>query len=328
MYKEAEYVERCKARGLDEAGVAAALGRVRALEKEAAGPHGTLKGVGLAAVEKHVTSLAAAGGEDEAGVMALARYFAVLGEDAITIRLLAYLLPVGVLPAMAERLETLEGKAARERVMRGVTVPPVGAAPEDYPAGTAAFTKALEAELGAAKAHRVLAWNVHGIPAAAYAEERERYLEAASVDEWLLGFHERKVATLARHAADGTLWFEQKITPAVVDFVRDNPEILGGVRKGDTLYVTKIPYDPDRYLKSGDRLERRRLACHCPLAASSITAEGAGVPSLWCSCSAGYEKFIFDTVFGVELEAEVLASALAGDELCRYALRLPPSVKR
>jgi hypothetical protein len=145
------------------------------------------------------------------------------------------------------------------------------------------------------------------------------------VETWAAGYHARQVAVLERHAADGELWFEQRITRQVVDFVRGSPEILGAVREGDFLMTTKIPYDPDRYLSSKDPLERRRLACHCPLAASSIKAEGAGVPASWCACSAGYEKALFDAVFGEETEVRVLESVLGGAERCRFAVRIPDS---
>ncbi|HAE21758.1 MAG TPA: hypothetical protein DCG47_05470 [Spirochaetaceae bacterium] len=323
MQYEQEFRERCAARGLAPDDTHAALMRIRSLESALAKGGSSLERPSLALVEAHLEALAERGEADAAAIMAMARYFSVAREEAIAIRLLAFLLPIGVLPAMAGRLEALEGPSARDRVMRGITLPPVGAAPEAYPAATAAFTRALEKELGREKAERVLCWNVHGLSAESFAHERERYLALGSVDAWLKDYHERQVEVLAKHAKDGTLWFEQKITERVVDFVRERPEILGGVREGSTIYATKIPYDPDRYMMATDPLERRRLACHCPLAASSITAEGAGVPSLWCSCSAGYEKFLFDVVFAADSRTRVVKSVLAGDELCRFAIDLP-----
>jgi hypothetical protein len=323
MKHEREFRERCATRGLSPEDTQAAIGQVRALEGALQKDGADLERPVLAFIEAYLADLAARGEASAALIMALARYFSVAREEAIAIRLLAYLLPMGVLPAMADRLEALEGPLARDRVMRGITPPPEGTAPEAYPAVTAAFTRALERELGKEKAERVLCWNVHGLAAESFAKERERYLALGSVDAWLKDFHDRQVAVLAAHAKDGTLWFEQKITERVVDFVRERPEILGGVREGSTIYATKIPYDPDRYIQSGDPLERRRLACHCPLAASSIRSDGAGVPALWCSCSAGYEKFLFDVVFAADTKTRVVKSVLAGDELCRFAIELP-----
>ncbi len=202
-------------------------------------------------------------------------------------------------------------------------MPPLDAPLETYPEAAARFVRGLEAELGTAKAERLLAWNVHGLSAAPFLEERSRLRELGSIDDWLADYHRRQVAALRARAADGQPWFEQDITAEVADFVELNQEILGGVRRGDQIFVTKIPYAPTRYLAARDRLERRRLACHCPLAASSIDEGGAGVPPLWCNCSAGYVKFRFDVVFGRETEASVIGSALAGEELCRFAIRIP-----
>jgi len=325
MKFEKEFRERCTVRGLDDLAVERAVRQVLELERRQIQRGASLERPILAGVEVMIADAVAAKEAVQEVIMALARYFAVAKEDALAIRLLAYLLPIGVLPTMVERLSALEGDVAAGRVMKGISLPPEGARPEDYPGATKAFVMALETELGPDKARRVLTCNVHGIPPEAFAGERERLLEIGSIDVWLADYHARQMDILKRHVDDGTLWYEQRITPAVVDFVRARQEMLSGVRDGDSIFITKIPYDPDRFIASKDPLERRRLACHCPLAASSITAEGAGVPSSWCACSAGYEKFRFDVIFGEETEATVLASVLAGDELCRFAVKIPAS---
>lgn len=330
VHRVDEFVARCRSKGLDDAAIQEAIEVVEGLQAEARGPSGTLSDAALPAVESFIARrLAKAGdaGLPEGALLAMARYFVVIGRQDAAIRLLAYVNPVGVLPAMADRLDRLEGAELRDRVVAGVRFPAPGSPPEAYPAATARFVTSLVDELGKDDASLALAWNVHGIPASAFEGEKARLRELGSIDAWLADRHERQVAELARHAADGTLWFEQAITPAVVEFVRARPEIQAGVRQGDRIYTTKIPYDPAAYLASGDPLERRRLACHCPLAASSITADGAGVPAVWCACSAGYTKFMFDVVFGEETKAEVVASVLAGDDLCRFAIRIPESMK-
>ena len=234
MYMEAEYKERCAARGLSEAAVGEALAVVAGLDAAARGPDGTLRHVPLAAVEAHIARAFAAGSPPEATLLALARYFTVLGLgekegpggagatgaaeakahlNGLVARLLAYLSPIGILDAMSGRLAALEGEEIRARVMAGVAIPPAGAPPEAYPPATAAFVAALGREAGPERARRVLAWNVHGIPPEAFAGERTLFLAAPSIQAWLDGYHARQVAVLERHAADGTLWFEQRITP-------------------------------------------------------------------------------------------------------------------
>ncbi len=328
MYKETEFVERLKGKGLDEDSIRSSLRTVSRLRAALASGGFSLAGPDLSIVETWIADMLAEGEPAAELLLSLARYFSVSGEPALAIRLLAYLSPIGVLPAMSDRLASLEGSSVRDRIMSRISVPPEGSPPEAYPEAAARFASVLKEELGESEARRVLAWNVHGIPPEAFVEERERFLELGSIDEWLLDYHRRQVEVLSGHAKNGTLWFEQKITQAVVDFVRDRQEILSGVRAGDIIYVTKIPYDPDRFLKATDPLERRRLACHCPLAASSITPKGAGVPPLWCACSAGYSKFRFDIVFGEETEASVVNSVLSGDDFCRFAVRIPRAFSR
>jgi len=323
-----EFIESLKRRGLDEGSIRESVKTIQAMESWLEGKGFSLSEPSIEPVEAWIAERLGSGEPASDFLVPAIRYFAAAREEAIAIRLMAYLLPVGILPAMADRLARLEGQAIRDRVMAQVAIPAEGSPPESYPPATARFSESLEAELGAEKARQVLTWNVHSISAESFAEERRRFLELGSVDAWLADYHDRQVSVLKKHAEDGTMWFEQQITPAVVDFVEARPEILGGVRKGDTIYVTKIPYDPDRYLRTTDSLERRRLACHCPLAAASITESGAAVPSRWCACSAGFAKVRFDVVFGEETEAFVLDSVLAGSQSCRFAVKIPQSINR
>lgn len=325
MKKEEAFRERCLSRGLGAEATEAGVERLRRFEAGLGGAG--LDDSSLGMVEAGIARLVAKGVLSEEGLLDLARYYVVAGADDIAIRLLAYSLPIGVLPVLAERLASIEGDEARERVMRGVSVPPPGSPPEAYPQAAGAFARALEKELGPERARRILTCNVHAIPASAFAAERAAFLEAPSAEAWAKGYHERQVAVLERHASDGSLWFEQRITRRVVDFVRESPEILGGVREGDFLMVTKIPYDPDGYLGARDPLERRRLACHCPLASSSITEGGAEVPASWCACSAGYEKALFDAVFGEEVEVRATETVLGGSERCRFSVLIPSSAR-
>lgn len=334
MRGEEELTKLLGSKGYGKEEVAAALESLRDLGEELAAKGLSFDRPPTAAVEdwlaRRFASPDAPGGGTigaERLLRVLALYYSLVKENALAIRILAYLLPIGVLPAMAGRVESLHGPEVRGQVETVAGIPAPGSPPEAYPSATARFVTALRETLGEEMAAKALAWNVHGIPASAFAAERERFLELGSIDGWLADYHRRQVETLARHAESGELWFEQRITPAVVDFVASRQEVLAGVRRGDKILVTKIPYDPEAWLSERDPVRRRRLACHCPLAASSITGAGAEVPALWCSCSAGFAKFRFDVVFGEETEAEVLASVLAGEELCRFAVKIPESLQ-
>ena len=337
MRAEKEFRERCALRGVSGAGLEKALGAAAELAAvlESA-PPGKAGIDAKRAVAGHVARLASEGRSDPGTLFALARYCAVLGESEAAIWLLSAISPIGILEAHGARLARLEGEALAGTVMEGLPIPPPGSPPEAYPAATAEFMRRLAAVLPPERLRKVLCWNVHDIPAAAFDLEKSRLAELGSIDLWLADRHERELAVLERHAAEGTLWFEQRITPRVVDFVRGNQEILAGRREGDRILATKIPYDPDRWLVETDPGEKRALACHCPLAAATLRArnetvapgdegmKGApAIPPAWCDCSGGYTKFMFDTVFGTQTEATLLESVLAGDDRCRFAIRIP-----
>ena len=115
---------------------------------------------------------------------------------------------------------------------------------------------------------------------------------------------------------------EQIITQRVVDLVAKNPEILSAVRRGDTLYVTKIPYDPDAYLATNDSRYRRYYACHCPFVREAILRGETDISANWCYCSGGFVKYPYEVILGKELKVDLLQSVLKGDSVCRFAIHL------
>lgn len=384
MYMQAEFEERCRGRGLDEKAIAGAVGVVLDFVRFVRTDVDAPLCIDAAGLDMAMAGLSADGTCDENTIMAVARYCSVTGNGAAAIRALAYLLPVGVLPAMLDRVGQLRGQGVADRIAGKVSIPAAGTPPEAYPEATASFVGALVEEVGTEQAYEILAWNVHGIPAAAFDDDARSLAVAASVDVWLAERHQRLLTELREHADKGTLWYEQKITQEVVDWLAGHQEVQTGVRVGNDILITKIPYDPDAWLRETDVARRRHLACHCPLARSTLlkkagdlaTADGpaaggpvigggygtdsqagtasqpgtgsqpesgsqpvsdnqpgtdnwpeAGtgvrVPALWCACSAGYTKFRFDVVFGQETKARVVSSVLAGDDVCRFAVRIP-----
>jgi hypothetical protein len=59
------------------------------------------------------------------------------------------------------------------------------------------------------------------------------------------------------------MFYANEIDEEVVEYVRKNPEIMGGVRVGDVIYETKIPYMAKKFLHEKDEKMKRYYACHC-----------------------------------------------------------------
>ncbi|MEI6510086.1 MAG: DUF6144 family protein [bacterium] len=323
MIKQEEaFKERCKARGLDEAQTEEALAFIGEFEKAYASAGMDMENITPEEMKEYVGDLLKQRKNEEGRILALARYSYLLKNEPVYLLFTQIFGSYGVLPSIAERAKQLAGEGIGEELFKGIEVPPLGSLPEAFPPVVQEMMARMASRLPSELCRKILAGNHHGIPASAFDEERARYEKASSVDEYLKDRHARMVDELQQHCDENKLWYEQKITQRVVDFVKSNQELLSAVREGDTLYVTKIPYNPDKYLTESDPLIKRYLACHCPLAASTILKEGAVVPPTWCYCSAGYEKTLFDNVFGESLEVEVKQSVLDGSERCRFAISL------
>jgi hypothetical protein len=117
----------------------------------------------------------------------------------------------------------------------------------------------------------------------------------------------------------------EEITPEVVEFVRGNQEICTGIRRGDKVYKTKIPYAPAQFLKDRDPTMRKYYSCHCQLVRTALRDGKPKIPATFCYCSAGYEKLHFDAIFGKPVEVELLETPLKGDARCRFAIKIPKS---
>ena len=322
--REKEFREYLLTREQGEAQIEKAVETVRDFEGELGDK--TVESVTLEDLRGYLASLVSRRENSLDRLVALSRYFYATDRNDLYIYFTTVLGGRTVLPSISARLESLVDEETMRGVFDGVEMPPLGSPPEDVPYVTQRLMERLQEELPPEVYRRVLAGNHHRIPLEAFDGLRKLYEESGSIDEFLKGRHEKAVATLEGHLADGKVWYEQEITPRVVEFVRGNQEMLGGVRRGDRIYFTKIPYDPDAYLGEDDPLMKRYHACHCPLARSSIITGDPEVSPEWCYCSGGYGKLPFETIFGEELEVELLESVLAGDPRCRFSVTIPEGI--
>jgi hypothetical protein len=226
---------------------------------------------------------------------------------------------------LSKHIASVLGEKKRDQIFNNLILPSPASPPEAAVAYTNKLMERLKITTGDSEEimKKALSANAHAIPESAFEREREIFLKADSLEDYLKGSHERAVENLQKHAVSKEVWFEQIITFPVVDLVRSNQEILGGVLKDRKIFLTKIPYRPDQWLNESDPEKRRYLACHCPMARESLNNSKKKIPPLWCHCSAGFAKQKFMALFNQDLEVEVVESVIAGDNVCRFAITVP-----
>lgn len=100
---------------------------------------------------------------------------------------------------------------------------------------------------------------------------------------------------------------------------------LAGVKKGGTIIATKIPKSAYliEYMKETDPDKKRQYYCHCPRVRDMLATSQTISPT-YCYCGAGFYNGIWEEILQKPVDVEVLETVLAGDEVCRIAVRLPP----
>lgn len=255
-------------------------------------------------------------------VIHIARYFYYVDMKDHYIQMTKYFNSIGVLEHIIDRIGRYQGEDIKETVLNDVYLPPFGTNPKEMPDYTKRFIEVLNKNLDKASCNHILAGNNHQIPTSSQDKEKEYYDQADTLEAYLKGRHKRKVAELQEHLDNNQIWFEQIITKEVIDFVKNNPEILSGVIEDDILYITKIPYDVKRYLETEDDTMKKYHACHCSFVKEHIKTEQMDIDKDWCYCSAGFAKFPFETILGQELSVSRLQTPLDGDNICRFAIDL------
>ena len=285
----------------------------------------TLKSADSDALRDYISLLIEESKNSDDRLIAIARYCYFVKKYDLYIYFTGILGASDVLPGIGERLATIAGKPTQRRVFHDLEMPPLGSPQEDYPKLTKTILDRMEDELPGQMCRDILTWNYHNIPIEVFKDSKERFERAASIGEYLKGEHERLVEELERCMSEGRPWFEQEITPEVVEFVRNNQEICTGIKQGDKVYVTKIPYAPRQFLREKNPTMRNYYACHCQLVRTALRDGKPKIPASFCYCSAGYQKLHFDAIFGEPVEVELLETLLEGDGRCRFAIRIPKS---
>lgn len=257
-------------------------------------------------------------------IIFLARYFLSQKNKTIYIYFTQLLGVSGVIENILNRFEIMaEKKGLNVEVKQKINILPIGSSPKKYPDFVKSFMVVLKSFLTEDEARWVLAGNNHQIPTESFEEEKRHFMNADSIEAYLTERHLRAVKKLQQHADEGTVWFEQIITPEVVELVRSNQEMLGGIKRGNKIVLTKIPYNPSEYVKTDDLTQRRYMACHCPFIRNHLLQDFSDIDPDWCYCSGGFAKATFEHIFERELNVELIESCLTGSDKCRFAITIP-----
>jgi hypothetical protein len=255
-------------------------------------------------------------------LLALLRFSRFVGNREVEIALLELLDGSDVLDNISSVVKKTLGEKRRRKIFEGIALPPLGTFSVEKPKTTKRLVERMETELGEDRCRKVLLSGPHAGPKEDYLPERVAFLKSEGIDDFLRKRHKEYIEELEQHKKLGTLYFTQEIDDEVLDYVRNTPTCQNGVREGNIIYVTKIPYNAKRYLKEKDSKIKRYYYCHCPWVREAIKSD-INISPNFCYCSAGFEKRPWDVIFNQSVKADVIETVLKGDLVCRFAIYLP-----
>lgn len=255
----------------------------------------------------------------------LLRYAKAIGNQTMFATLFEMLDGAEAMENLHKKIAEIAGDEFRDNIFEGLPLPPLGTSKREKARYTYRIMHRMEEVFEQPICREILSDCLRDLPDAYYAEDKTDFYEVceADIDRFLVLKGKKFIDTLRDHQQRGELFFGQKITDDVINFVINHPEMGGGVRVDDVIYETKIPYNTKAYLEETDPEMKQYHYCHYPWVKESLRGHSLKVSQIFCQCSAGFHKKPYEVIFDEPLQADVIESVLNGGEVCRFAIHLP-----
>ncbi len=232
-----------------------------------------------------------------------------------------------VMANLSKRLIEEYGQDFRDEIFQDIAVPPLGIDPKDKPEYTKKLISRFQDKVGEQICEEFLAKGLRDPYYEWRKPDRERFLKSKNIDEFLAEKRKRFIKSLEEHEKEGTLFFTQEINQEVLEYVKNQPGIEGGVRKGNVLTVSKIPHETSKYLNEEDEMLKAYYYCHCPWVKESIKDGSVDeIPNVFCNCSGGYYKNYWEIVLDQPIKVKTVKTVLNGDPICEFDVILPDDI--
>ena len=325
--REKAFREYLKSRGFDPSVIDSQVDAVSKIESQlkAQAPGWSLEDLNQVSGQELVDGMIDRGENSMDNLLAIVRYAKVIDNRDLFIIIFQMLDGYEVMDNLYKKLGDVVGEDLRDCIFEDLPLPPLGLSRHEKSHYTSQIMTRMEEIFGTSTSRDLLKDSLRDLPDEYYPDEKTDYYESCEgdMDRYLVYRGEKFVKLLRGYQERDELFFGQEITDDVIAFVENNPEIGGGVREGNLVYETKIPYNAKAYLEETDPEKKRYHYCHCPWAKESIRKGTLTVSPTFCQCSAGFTKRPFEVIFGQSLQTDVIESVLQGDDVCRFAIHLP-----
>jgi len=288
-------------------------------------PTWTLEDVNGASSQSIVEDMIDRGENTIENLQTLFLYAILIDNKSLYLLLLQHLDGYEAFNNLHSKLAEVVGDDLRDVIFDEMPLPPLGMSAGEKSLYSYRIINRLEEIFEENTCRDILKDCLRDLPESMYQSHQKIFSEECNydIDCYLLNKGEKFLQTLRQYQEAEKLFFGQEINEEVIAFVEANKEIGQGVREGNIIYETKIPYDTKAFLAEKEPNKKAYHYCHCPWARESLRKSSYIVSATFCQCSAGFHKKPYEMIFGQSIKAEVLQSVLNGDDVCRFAIFLP-----
>ena len=226
-----------------------------------------------------------------------------------------------IIPNFSKKLIEEFGEQIRNEIFADMEVPPLGLHPKKKPEVTIKLMERFLKKIDQKKCIEFLEQGLRDKYPDSYTTPRATFLKIKNIDEFLKITHQNLINTLKTHQQDKALFYTKEVDDSVIEHVTNDQTIGAGVRDGNRVIITKIPYLTIPYLNESDDMKRRYYCCHNPWIREALLEEDHISPII-CHNSAGYYKNFWEAVLDQPVKVELLESVIMGDNVCKFALHL------
>ncbi len=227
-----------------------------------------------------------------------------------------------------QRIAEQHGEKLRDEIFENISIPPLGIHPEKKPEFTKVIMKRLVEKIGEEKTIGLLKPCLHGRPGD-IKKDREDFLRLNDIDEFLKLKKQELIERLQKHQKEGTLEFAQYIDDEVIEFIKNTPSISPGIRDGNKIITSKMPYQTKKHIQANDKRLKGFYSCYCPWIRGAIkNGTDKELFSHFCYCSAGYTKKYWDVIFDQPTRVEPIETPLTGGLLCKFTVYIPKEYQK
>lgn len=113
------------------------------------------------------------------------------------------------------------------------------------------------------------------------------------------------------------------VDAVIKEMHQDNAWYEKPIRKGNKLYVSKVPVNQDGYDKAETLEAKKKNYCHCPFINENLDKE---ISPTFCYCGTGWYRQQWEGIIERPVKIRILKSLLQGDDICQVEIILPSDV--